>query len=296
MEALLAARASASPNRNEQKGTGHALQVCRQHWPPSGGLLVVLYGDCPLLRRSHSERSWCAARPPAQPPRRSSPPPRPIPPATAASSSTARGDVQAIVEHKAATPEQLSIRVINSGIYCFRADLSVEAHRPRSGPTIRPREFYLTDIVEILVRAGHRVAAMDVAGPARTARHQHPRRAGRGGSTLPRPQSPGAYARRRDHREARDRHHRCGGRHRPRTPSSNRSRRSWAAPTIGEDCRVGACSIISRFHSRRRRRNRALHFHRRFQRRIRRAHRPLRATARRNARRRQTPTSATSSS
>ena len=35
----------------------------------------------------------------------------------------ARGRVAAIVEQKAATPEQLAIREANMGIYCFRADL-----------------------------------------------------------------------------------------------------------------------------------------------------------------------------
>ena len=34
-----------------------------------------------------------------------------------------QGEVRAIVEHKAATPAQLAIPFINSGIYCFRADL-----------------------------------------------------------------------------------------------------------------------------------------------------------------------------
>ena len=38
----------------------------------------------------------------------------------------------------------------------------------RSSPTIPPREYYLTDMVEILKRAGHRVEAMriDDAGEA----------------------------------------------------------------------------------------------------------------------------------
>ena len=39
----------------------------------------------------------------------------------------AHGNVEAIVEHKDCTAEQRTIRVINSGIYCFRADLAVEA-------------------------------------------------------------------------------------------------------------------------------------------------------------------------
>ena len=39
------------------------------------------------------------------------------------------GNVAAIVEHKDANAEQLQVRVINSGIYCFRAKAAVEAHR-----------------------------------------------------------------------------------------------------------------------------------------------------------------------
>ena len=33
------------------------------------------------------------------------------------------GAIISIVEHKDATGEQRAVRVINSGIYCFRADL-----------------------------------------------------------------------------------------------------------------------------------------------------------------------------
>ena len=36
--------------QEEQKGTGHAVRVCRQQPGLESGLLVVLYGDCPLLR------------------------------------------------------------------------------------------------------------------------------------------------------------------------------------------------------------------------------------------------------
>jgi bifunctional UDP-N-acetylglucosamine pyrophosphorylase/glucosamine-1-phosphate N-acetyltransferase len=72
-----------------------------------------------------------------------------------------RGDVEAIVEHKAATPEQLGIPFINSGIYCFRADL-LWKYIGKIRPDNPAHEYYLTDLVEILVRAGHRIAAMDV--------------------------------------------------------------------------------------------------------------------------------------
>ena len=35
--------------QSEQKGTGHALEMCRATVPDHDGRLVVLYGDCPLL-------------------------------------------------------------------------------------------------------------------------------------------------------------------------------------------------------------------------------------------------------
>jgi hypothetical protein len=65
-----------------------------------------------------------------------------------------QGDVRAIVEHKAATPATVAIPFINSGIYCFRADL-LWKHSGEIRPDNPAHEYYLTDIVEILGRAGH---------------------------------------------------------------------------------------------------------------------------------------------
>jgi bifunctional UDP-N-acetylglucosamine pyrophosphorylase/glucosamine-1-phosphate N-acetyltransferase len=76
-----------------------------------------------------------------------------------------KGDVRAIVEQKAATPAQLAIPFINSGIYCFRAAL-LWKYLLEIKPDNPAHEYYLTDIVEILGRAGHTVAAMEVENPA----------------------------------------------------------------------------------------------------------------------------------
>jgi bifunctional UDP-N-acetylglucosamine pyrophosphorylase/glucosamine-1-phosphate N-acetyltransferase len=73
----------------------------------------------------------------------------------------ASGGVQAIVEQKAATPEQLLLNEINAGIYCFQADLfwnnvgRLTTNNPAG-------EYYLTDMVEILIGEGHTVQAMVV--------------------------------------------------------------------------------------------------------------------------------------
>lgn len=149
--------------QSEQKGTGHALMVGRGALSKLAGYLVVVYGDGPLLRAA-TLRSLIGA---------------------AAASDGAgvlltaqmedptgygrvmRGGsnrVAAIVEQKAATPEQLAVRHANMGIYCYRADVFWR-HVDEIRPDNPAGEYYLTDMVEILNRAGHSVVAMEIADP-----------------------------------------------------------------------------------------------------------------------------------
>jgi bifunctional UDP-N-acetylglucosamine pyrophosphorylase/glucosamine-1-phosphate N-acetyltransferase len=68
------------------------------------------------------------------------------------------------VEQKAGTPEQLAIREANMGIYCFRADLFWK-HAGEIQPNPASGEYYLTDMAAILTRAGHTVEAMQIEDP-----------------------------------------------------------------------------------------------------------------------------------
>src|ERR1700733_6276160 len=169
VRALLAPSGVHFVDQPEQKGTGHALLACRASLASEPGLLVVLYGDCPLL--SPATLTELVRRQAAQGQSGGG---------AAATVITTRlndptgygrivlgeqGNVRAIVEHKAATPAQLAISLINSGIYCFRADL-LWKHLVDIRPDNPAHEYYLTDIVEILGRAGHTVAAMEVANSA----------------------------------------------------------------------------------------------------------------------------------
>ena len=150
--------------QREQKGTGHALMAGREALSPLPGLLLALYGDCPLisagtLRRLIGQHRESAAA------------------ATVITTlledptgygrvlKDAGGGVLAIVEQKAATPEQLAVKEINSGIYCF-ASAEFWAHVGRIEPNNPAREYYLTDIVEILGRASRAVHAMRIEDPA----------------------------------------------------------------------------------------------------------------------------------
>jgi bifunctional UDP-N-acetylglucosamine pyrophosphorylase/glucosamine-1-phosphate N-acetyltransferase len=73
-----------------------------------------------------------------------------------------RGAIAAIVEQKAATPEQRAIREINTGVYCFDAGLFWQ-HLAEVTPDNPAGEYYLTDMVEILRRHAHPVAPLLVA-------------------------------------------------------------------------------------------------------------------------------------
>jgi bifunctional UDP-N-acetylglucosamine pyrophosphorylase/glucosamine-1-phosphate N-acetyltransferase len=164
VEACLAGYGTGFARQTEQKGTGHALMVAAGHVAQRDGLLVVLYGDCPLLSSDTIGRLLERHR------------------ETGAASTVittllddptgygrmlldAEGNCLAIVEQKAATPEQLAIREINSGIYCFDAAL-LWKHLDEIAPNVASGELYLTDMIEILRRHGHLVKTLRVADPA----------------------------------------------------------------------------------------------------------------------------------
>jgi bifunctional UDP-N-acetylglucosamine pyrophosphorylase/glucosamine-1-phosphate N-acetyltransferase len=75
--------------------------------------------------------------------------------------------VARIVEQADAAPDELAIDEINTGIFCFRRSLLSPALR-RIEPDNAQGELYLTDIVEVLAEAGHKVVTVTVADPAET--------------------------------------------------------------------------------------------------------------------------------
>jgi bifunctional UDP-N-acetylglucosamine pyrophosphorylase/glucosamine-1-phosphate N-acetyltransferase len=160
VEALLQPLGVGFARQIGQKGTGHALACCRDV-VPHDGLLTVLYGDTPLLtpatlgrlRDSQTDSGAAATLI-----------------TTTLDDPTGYGriilnsddDVTAIVEEKACTPEQKQIKLINSGIYCFQAEL-LWKHIGEIVPNPASGELYLTDMAEILAAHGHRVRPMHVA-------------------------------------------------------------------------------------------------------------------------------------
>jgi bifunctional UDP-N-acetylglucosamine pyrophosphorylase / glucosamine-1-phosphate N-acetyltransferase len=75
--------------------------------------------------------------------------------------------VTRIVEHRDATEEELALDEINTGIFCFRRNLLAPALR-RVTPDNAQGELYLTDVVEVLAEAGHRVVSVVARDPDET--------------------------------------------------------------------------------------------------------------------------------
>jgi len=146
--------------QSEQLGTGHALL---QSMPaiPDDHRVLVLYGDVPLLRlQSLRELIAVAGR-------------RNLALLSASPADVggygrivrnARGAVQRIVEERDATSRERSIREVNSGVMIAPAGPLrqwLRALRPRNAQ----REYYLTDVVALALRANTRVVAVPVSDP-----------------------------------------------------------------------------------------------------------------------------------
>lgn len=130
-------------------GTGHAVLQTEPLLRGHTDYVVVSYADMPLLRGETLRRLVEAQR--------ENPGPMTILTVVSSDSRgfgrvlrTTDGNVQAIVEEAAATPEQLKITELNVGAYCFRADWLWDAlHRI---PLSKKGEYYLTDTVELAAR------------------------------------------------------------------------------------------------------------------------------------------------
>ncbi|MGC2161647.1 MAG: bifunctional UDP-N-acetylglucosamine diphosphorylase/glucosamine-1-phosphate N-acetyltransferase GlmU [Silvibacterium sp.] len=146
----------------EQHGTGHAIQVAEAAVRGYDSLLV-LSGDVPLLkpetiarlRDFHLEQRAAMTVLTAAPA-------DPTGYGRVLRKTTDSPEVAAIVEQKALTSKQQDVREINSGIYAFQtAPLFAHIHELKTDNA--NSEYYLTDLAELLAKAGERVVAIEAA-------------------------------------------------------------------------------------------------------------------------------------
>ncbi|MFD9127894.1 bifunctional UDP-N-acetylglucosamine diphosphorylase/glucosamine-1-phosphate N-acetyltransferase GlmU [Kitasatospora sp. NPDC059571] len=151
--------------QEEQNGTGHAVRTALAALAADGveldGTVLVTTGDAPLLTGAtlqaladtHAEQGNGVTVLTAV-----------VPDATGYGRilRDADGAVAAIVEHKDATDAQRALNEINSGVFAFDAKLLAEALTRLTTDNVQGEE-YLTDALEILRTAGHRVGAVVAA-------------------------------------------------------------------------------------------------------------------------------------
>ena len=152
----------------EANGTGNAVRCAAEHIGDEE-IVVVLMGDVPLIT-AEAVAALAAAHDQA---------------GAAATMATmilddpggygrvvrdASGDVVKVVETKSpgdATPEELAVREVNTGIYAF-ASAPLKEALERITPDNAQGEYYLPDVLPILRAAGHRVIAHVVDDPSLT--------------------------------------------------------------------------------------------------------------------------------
>jgi bifunctional UDP-N-acetylglucosamine pyrophosphorylase/glucosamine-1-phosphate N-acetyltransferase len=148
VEAALDARFGAGQVRvveqTEQRGTAHALRVALPALRGARGILLVLYGDVPLLGRQTLSALIAAARRSGGLALVTTRPPDPTGYGRIVRDS--RGHVVAVVEHKDASVEQRAIGEVNAGIYAAPVEFFRRA-LPRIAARNAAGEYYLTDIV-----------------------------------------------------------------------------------------------------------------------------------------------------
>ena len=148
-----------------QLGTGHAVQQALPYLDPEA-ICLILYGDVPLTRSETLREMTLIAREGA------------IALLTVRLANpagygrivrNARGEVIRIIEHKDATPEELAIDEVNTGILCLPA-AKLAAWLARLGNDNAQGEYYLTDVIGMAAAAGEKVipchpgAAWEVLG------------------------------------------------------------------------------------------------------------------------------------
>lgn len=141
--------------QEQQLGTGHAVAQARPALEGRRGRTLILCGDVPLIRaqtlRDLVDRTEDGGAAGAV-----------LSAVTDDATGYGRilrdesGSVVGIVEEKDATDEQRAIREYNTGTYCFDNALLWPALE-RLDTENAQGEFYLTDVIEILVDEGHRI-------------------------------------------------------------------------------------------------------------------------------------------
>ena len=143
--------------QEKQLGTGDAVMTAREELGDKDGATLVVTGDTPLfttdtfneLFKYHAEKGNAATVLTAK---------APNPFGYGRIIRDDQGNVLRIVEQKDGKPEELKVKEINTGVFCFDNKKLFEALKHVNNNNAQG-EYYLTDVLEILRNSGERVGA-----------------------------------------------------------------------------------------------------------------------------------------
>ncbi len=144
--------------QEKQLGTAHAVQQAKQHLTDFPGIILILSADVPLLRAvtiqemltyhiNHKVFCTLLTANTVQPE------------GYGRIIRNQRGEITGIIEQRDLKKEQEQIREINAGIYCFSApELCMALQLVNQNND--QKEYYLTDVIRILVNKGYSVGSV----------------------------------------------------------------------------------------------------------------------------------------
>ena len=138
--------------QKQQLGTGHAVLECADAFAGFDGNVLITFGDMPLFRREemmemcrqHAERGADCTLMIAENPKLTM---------WARIIRDENGCFSAIVEGKDCTPEQAKIKELFSGVMVFNSKSLFEV-LPEVGCSNAQKEYYLTEVPELMVKRG----------------------------------------------------------------------------------------------------------------------------------------------
>ena len=141
--------------QTEQLGTGHAVMSCAEDFRDFDGTVLVTFGDMPLFHRNemekmcrqHAERGAACTIMTAENPELTM---------WARIVRDESGNFSAIVEGKDCTPQQAQIKELFSGVLVFDSKALFDM-LPRLSCTNAQKEYYLTQVPELMVQHGLKV-------------------------------------------------------------------------------------------------------------------------------------------
>ncbi len=149
--------------QSEQRGTGHAVMMCREQLESHRGPVVVVAGDSPMLQAESIQRLLEEFR--------SSQAACVLgslihddPTGLGRIVRDSEGNFVGIVEHKDATSEQLEIRETNMSTYVFDCPKMLAALDRLTNNNVQ-NEYYITDLPAILMSENEVVRALPVLKP-----------------------------------------------------------------------------------------------------------------------------------